>query len=387
VILRPGKDARLAGGHLWIYAGEIARIEGAVADGGIVDVRTAEGRWVGRGFLNRQSTLTVRLLTRHPEEIDDTFLRRRLEQAVTYRRRVVGDATAYRVVFGEGDALPGLIVDRYGAILVVQTLALGMDVRKTTLVDQLIALHRPTAIFERNDPAVRRLEGLPVQTGWLYGVTDSRCEIREGPTRLLVDVARGQKTGFFLDQRENRAAVAAYLQGAEVLDAFCYTGGFAVHAALAGARQIHGIDSSEEAIALARENVALNGLADQCTFAVANVFDALRELVAEGRRFDAVILDPPAFARTKDALPRAIGGYKEINLRALKLVRPGGLLVSCSCSYHMGAPLLQQIVASAAVDAHRTVRLIERRGQGRDHPVHPAIPETDYLTCLILEVL
>lgn len=386
VILKPGKDARLGSGHLWVYEGEIARIEGSVPDGGIVDVRTARGRWVGRGLLNRQSTLTVRLLTHEHEQIDEAFFRRRLEQAIAYRRRVVGDATAYRLVYGEGDLLPGLIADRYEAVLVVQTLALGMDLRKAMLVDHLAALCQPGAIFERNDSAVRRLEGLPAHAGWLYREADPLVEIREGRARLLVDVARGQKTGFFLDQRENRAAAAAYLTGADVLDAFCYTGAFAVHAALAGARRVHAIDVSQDAIALARRNASLNGLTDQITFSVGNAFDALRELVAEGQRFDAVILDPPAFARTKDALPRAVGGYKEINLRALKLLRPGGLLVSCSCSYHVHASLLQEIVASAAADAHRTVRIIERRGQARDHPVHPAMPETEYLSCFILAV-
>lgn len=387
VTLRSGKETRVVGGHLWVYAGEIARIDGAVDDGGIVDVRTAEGRWVGRGFLNRQSAITVRLLTPGREAIDEAFLRKRLEEAIAYRGRVVGDATSYRVVYGEGDQLPGLIVDRYETVLVVQTLALGMDARKAMLLEQLVDLLHPEAIFERNDPAVRRLEGLPLQTGWLHGELDPMREIREGPARLLVDIALGQKTGFFLDQRENRAAVAAYLPGAEVLDVFCYTGGFSVHAALAGASRIHAIDSSAEAIALAQRTAALNDIAGQVTFGTANAFEALRDLVAEGRRFEAVILDPPAFARTKDALPRAIGGYKEINLRALKLLRPGGLLISCSCSYHMNAALLQEVVASAAVDAHRRVRLIERRGQARDHPIHPAMAETEYLTCLILEVL
>ncbi len=384
--LKPGKEDRLANGHLWVYEGEITRIDGSVDDGGIVDVRTAHGRWVGRGFLNRRSTLTVRLLTYEHEQIDEAFFQRRLEAAIAYRRRVVEDATAYRLVYGEGDLLPGLIIDRYADVLVVQTLTFGMELRKALLVNLLTGLLRPVAIYERNDPAVRRLEGLPARAGWLHQEADPLIEIHEGPARLLVDVARGQKTGFFLDQRENRAAVATYLDGAEVLDAFCYTGAFAVHAATAGARRVHAVDSSEEAIDFARRNAALNGLTDRTTFVVGNVFDVLRELVTRRQQFDAVILDPPAFARTKDALPRAIGGYKEINLRALKLLHPGGLLVSCSCSYHMNVGLLQEVVASAAADAHRRVRIIERRGQARDHPVHPAMPETAYLTCLIAEV-
>ncbi len=386
VTLKPGKDVRLASGHLWVYEGEIAYLDGGVTDGEIVDVRTARGRWLGRGFLNRQSTLTVRLLTRQHEEIDDAFLRRRLEQAVAYRRRVVTEATAYRLVYGEGDLLPGLIVDRYGEVLVIQTLVLGMELRKTILIDQLSELLHPAGIFERNDAAVRRLEGLPARSGWLRGAVDLLHEIREGPGRFLVDIVRGQKTGFFLDQRENRAAVSAYVRGADVLDVFCYTGAFAIDAALAGAQRVAAIDASEDAIVLARQNAELNGVSDRCTFSIGNAFDDLRRLVVEGSRFDVVILDPPAFARAKDALPRAIGGYKEINLRALKLIRPGGLLVSCSCSYHINESLLREVVASAAVDAHRTVRLIESRGQARDHPMHPAMPETRYLTCLTLEV-
>ncbi len=386
VILKPGKDARLASGHLWVYEGEVARLNGTVPDGGIVDIRAAHGRWLGQGFLNRQSTLAVRLLTTQREDIDDALFRRRLERAIAYRARVVADTTAYRVVYAEGDLLPGLIVDRYGEVLVVQTLALGMDLRKVVLVDQLTELLQPVAIFERNDPAVRRLEGMPARTGWLRGETEPIREIREGTARFHLDIARGQKTGFFLDQRENRAAVCAYARGAEVLDAFCYTGGFAIETALAGARRVTAIDASEDAVALARRNAELNGVSDRCLFSVGNVFDELRRFAAEKSRFDLVILDPPAFARTKDALPRAIGGYKEINLRALKLLRPGGVLVTCSCSYHMTESRLREVVASAAVDAHRTLRLVEGRGQARDHPVHPAMPETRYLTCLIVEV-
>lgn len=385
VFLKPGREARLASGHLWIYAGEIARIDGHVDDGGIVDVRAFRGQWIGRGFLNRSSALAVRLLTHHPEEITTQFFHRRLQEAATYRQRLLPSASAYRLVHGEGDVLPGLIVDRYGDVLVMQTLALGMDVHKAMLVDLLTGLLQPAAIYERNDPAVRRLEGLPLVKGWLRGEAAPLVEIQEAPARFLVDVAGGQKTGFFLDQRENRLAAAALLKGAEVLDAFCYTGAFAIQAALTGAARVMAIDSSAEAIALARRNAEVNGVAERCAFSTGNVFDELRRLVGAGVRFDAVILDPPAFARTKDALERAVGGYKEINLRALKLLRPGGVLVSCSCSHHMYEALLLEVIASAAADAHRSVRLVERRGQARDHPVHPAMPETRYLTCLILE--
>lgn len=386
VYLKPGKETRPLTGYLWVFAGEIARVDGDVEGGGIVDVRAYRGKWLGRGFINRDSNLTVRLLTSRHEEVDDAFFAGRLQDALAYRRRLLDQPSACRVVYSEADLLPGLIVDRYGEVVVLQTLALGMEVRKAMLADQLTHLLQPAAIYERNDPAVRRLEGLPSRVGWLRGETNPLIEIQEGPARLLVDIAQGQKTGFYLDQRENRLAVAPLLRDAEVLDAFTYTGAFAIQAALAGARRVWGIDISDDAVALARRNAELNGVADRCMFAVANVFDELRRLSAEGAQFDAVILDPPPFARSKDALPRALGGYKEINLRALKLLRPGGLLMTCSCSHHVNEARLLEVMASAAMDARCAVRLLESRGQGRDHPVHPAMPETRYLTCLILEV-
>lgn len=387
VFLKPEREARLRSGHLWIFAGEIARIDGKAADGDVVDVRAYRGRWVGRGFLNRRSALTVRLLTHRPEAIDDEFFRRRLADAWAHRRRMLSGAlAACRVVSGEGDLLPGLIVDRYEDVLVVQTLSLGMDLRKALIVDLLTDLLAPAAVYERNDPHVRALEGLPRQTGWLRGAHDPIVEIREGPARFLVDVAGGQKTGFFLDQRENRLAVSALLKDGEVFDGCCYSGAFAIHAAVGGARHVAAVDSSADALRLAQRNAELNGVAGRIGFAAGNVFDELRHLAAAGPRFDAVILDPPAFAPSKDALPRAVGGYKEINLRALQVLRPGGILATCSCSFHMTESLLQSVVAEAAVDAKRDLRLVESRGHARDHPVHPAMPETRYLTCLILEV-
>ncbi len=351
-----------------------------------MDVRSIRGQWLGRGFINRKSTLTVRLLTTRPEEIDPAFFRKRLLDAMAYRAKVVDGTSAFRVVYGEADLLPGLIVDRYGDVVVLQTLALGMDVRKAELVELIDELMHPAAVFERNDPGVRRLEGLDARTGWLRGSSPAEVEIREGRARFLVDIARGQKTGFFLDQRENRLAIERIVNDAAVFDAFCYTGGFAVHAALAAARQVTAVDISQDAVSLARQNAERNGVAARCTFFAANVFDELRRQVGSGARYDVVILDPPAFAKTRDALPRALGGYKEINLRAMKLLRPGGFLVSCSCSYHMDETLLTEVIASAARDTRRTVRLVERRGQANDHPVHPAMPETRYLTCLVAQV-
>ncbi len=386
VFLKPGKESRAANGYVWIFAGEIARIDGHVEDGGIVDVRAYRGGWVGRGFVNRHSSLTVRLLTAGHEEIDEAFFRQRLGEALAYRQRLLGPQSAFRAVYGEADGLPSLIVDRYGDVVVVQTLALGMDVRKPMLAGLLTEVLRPAAIYERNDPPVRRLEGLPQQSGWVSGETDPVVQIDEGRARLLVDVAGGQKTGFFLDQRDNRLTAAALCEGAAVLDAFCYTGAFAVQAALAGAAQVTGIEISEEAVALAKRNADLNGVGGRCAFTVANAFDELRRLQSVHAQFDVVILDPPPFARGREAIERALAGYKEINLRAMKLLRPGGILITCSCSHHVGETLLLEVVSSAAADAHRAVRLVESRGQSRDHPVHPAMPETRYLTCLIVEV-
>lgn len=385
VILKPGKEERLAGGHLWIYAGEIRSVDGSAEGGDIVDVRAADRSFLGRGYINPRSTIAVRLLTRRREVIDERFFRGRLEAALALRRRVVTRTTASRLVYSEGDGLPGLIVDCYGDLLVMQVLTLGMARQEGLIVRLLQDLVQPTAIYARNDAPVRRLEGLPLEAGFLAGEGPLLREIEEAGLRFRVDVAGGQKTGFFLDQRENRTAVEGYA-GGEVLDAFCYTGGFAMHAARAGGSVV-GLEVSAEALAAAEVHGRLNGLTDRCVFQEVNAFDALRALAREGPRFDMVILDPPAFAKSKAALPKAAAGYKEINLRALKVLRPGGILVSCSCSAHVSEDVLLAIVAEAAADARRQVRLLEARTQARDHPMHPGMPETRYLKCLILETM
>jgi len=386
VFLRRGKEKRLATGHLWIYEGEIEQVQGELGEGEVVDVRTAAGRFLGRGTYTSRSKIAVRLLTHRQEEIDEEFFRKRLTEAIAYRNQLRIDATGYRLVYSEGDLLPGLIVDCYGDALVIQTTTVGMESRKPLIVQLLAELLNPRYIYERNDMNVRKLEGLPVVKGFLWGEGETLMEIQESGVRFLVDIEGGQKTGFFLDQRENRRAVAEYVQGGDVLDAFCYTGGFAIHAARAGARSVLGIENSEAAVAMARQNAELNGVHDRCTFIVGNTFDHLRRLSEEGRQFDAVILDPPAFVKTKSALAGGLAGYKEINLRALKLLRPGGILVSCSCSFHVDEALLLAVVADAARDARRTLRLVESRGQARDHPVLPSMPETRYLKCLIFRV-
>jgi len=382
-VLHPGRDARVRAGHLWVYRGEIARIDGSPADGDAVEVVAAGGRPLGVGLLNTRSVITVRLLAQAGEDLDERFFRARLERAVALRARVAGGTTACRLVFGEGDLLPGVIVDRYGDVLVVQTLTLGMDRRKEMLVRLLCDLLAPRGVFARNDPAVRRLEGLPREAGWLAGGGPEEVEIEEDGVRFVVDVARGQKTGFFLDQRENRSRAAELAAGSTVLDAFAYTGAWGLHAARRGAASVVAIEISDDACALAGRNAALNAVADRYRVLSGNAFDELRRLSAERARFDLVVLDPPAFVRTREALASGLAGYKEINLRALKLLAPGGWLVTCSCSYHVDEAALRDTVWQAARDARRWIRLVESRSQARDHPVHPAMPETRYLKCLV----
>ena len=392
VVLQPGREARLRAGHLWVYRGEIANVLGDPQDGDAVAVHEAGGRHLGTGFINSRSLITVRLLTTADRDLDEGFFRERLEHAAAFRRDVVADTTAYRLVFGESDLLPGLVVDRYAGTLVVQTLTAGMDRRKEMLARLLLDITGAATVYARNDPAVRRLEGLPRESGWLAGASSAEAPgggqvdvtIEEAGATFIVDVAGGQKTGFFLDQRENRVYAAGLVRG-EVLDVFAYTGAWAVHAARRGA-DVTAVEISEPAAAAIARHAALNGVEDRCRVVTANAFDELRRLDRERARFDAVILDPPAFVKTRGALEHGLAGYKEINLRALKILRPGGWLVTCSCSYHVGEAVLEAVVQDAAQDAGRWVRLVERRAQSRDHPVSLGVPETRYLKCLILEV-
>lgn len=386
VVLHPGRDERIRAGHLWVYRNEIARIEGTPEDGDAVTLRSGAGRILGSGLLNTRSLITVRLCASDDRDLGEAFFRSRLESALALRARIAAGATASRLVFGEGDLLPGLIVDRYGDVLVLQALTLGMDRRTPMLVEILRALLAPRGIFARNDPAVRRLEGLPRESGWLWGGGPTDVDIEEDGARFVVDIARGQKTGFFLDQRENRSHVAPLAAGMHVLDCFAYTGAWGIHAARRAAASVTGVEISADAATRADRHAALNGVGDRCRWVCANVFDELRRLVSAGARFDLVVLDPPAFVKTRAALEAGLAGYKEINLRALKALRPGGWLVTCSCSYHVDEARLRETVLEAARDAGRGIRIVESRSQARDHPVHPAMPETRYLKCLILWV-
>lgn len=386
VIIRKGAQHRIEGGHPWVYQTELDTIEGEFQPGDIVDVYNFRRRFIGRGYINPRSQIIVRILTREQEPIDREFFRRRLEKAWQYRQRFLAEPDYCRLVFGEADFLPALIVDKFGPYLVIQTLALGIDVHKDLIVSLLDEMFSPAGIYERNDVPVRELEGMEQQKGYIKGHFPTLIQVRENDIPFYADIEGGQKTGFFYDQRENRTTLRPFVKGAEVLDCFCHTGSFSIHAALYGAKSVTGVDISAEAVALARKNAVLNGVEDRCTFQEANAFDILRTLSDAKKTYDVVILDPPAFTKSRSNIEGAARGYKEINLRGLKLVRPGGYLVTCSCSYHMDEELFLAIVLDAARDARRTIRQIERRTQGKDHPILPAAPETHYLKYLVLEV-
>lgn len=387
VVLASGRERRIAAGHLWVYAGEINEVQGEPAPGDLVDLFTSSGRFCGRGFINPHSKILVRLLTRREEPINERFWAKRLEAAVALRRRVVSDATACRLVYGEGDLLPGLIVDRYADLLVMQTPSFGMDRRKGALAELLGRQTGSKTVYLRNDAQSRTLEGLPLEKGFLCGGGPTRVEIQEGPARFSVNVERGQKTGWFCDQRENRLAAASLAGGAEVLEVFCHTGAFGIQAALYGAKSVLGLDSSGDAIKAASAHAELNGVGAICEYREADAFEALRTFERRAQRYDLIILDPPAFAKNKQAVPQALAGYREINRLALQLIRPGGFLVTCSCSYHVSEPALWQVILDAAREPRRPLRLIEVRSQARDHPVLAAMPETRYLKCFLLQVV
>lgn len=385
VRLARGRQVRLLSGHPWVYKTEVDQINGSFNPGDIVDVVDHRGRFLARGYINPKSMIIVRALSWHEETIDRAFWERRLRAAWEYRQRILPDTSSCRVVFGEADGLPGLIVDKFEDILVLQTLALGIDIHKETIVAILQELLSPRGIYERNDVPVRELEGMRQQKGFIGPEFDPRLIITENGLKLHVDVADGQKTGHFLDQRENRASVAPLSKGARVLDVFCNTGGFALNAAAAGASEVTAVDAQENMVEGLRANAQLNGLTVHTL--LGNAFDVLRSLEAERQRYDVIVLDPPAFAKNKAALEGAARGYKEINLRALKMLKDGGFLVTCSCSQHMTPDLFRSVVADAALDAHRRLRLVQERAQALDHPILVGYEESHYLKCLIYQVI
>lgn len=384
-ILCPGKEKRVFSGHPWVFRSDIARVEGDFTPGDIVNVMSARGRFLAKAYYNPASQIALRIMSLKDEPIDRAFIFRRVKQAVDYRR-TFADLRSCRMIYAESDRLPALIVDSFGDVLVLQCLALGMERFKQDVVDALVEELHPAGIWERNDVPVRRLEGLEQTTGLLYGTVPDRVEMVENGVHFFVDVKEGQKTGFFLDQKENRAAIAPFVKGKTVLDCFTHTGSFALHAGYYGASEVTGVDISEYACRFAEENARLNHLEDRVHFVEANAFDLLASQSREGKQYDVVILDPPAFTKTRSAIESATRGYKEINLRAMKMVRNGGYLITCSCSQHILPDAFLQIVRDAAHDARVQLRQVEYRTQGRDHPILPASPETQYLKCGIFQV-
>lgn len=385
VCLRRGEEKDIRGGGFWIFDNEIDWYDDICPDGGIVDVVDSRMKFVARGYFNSQSKIVVRVLTRDKDEvIDDGFFRRRIEAAWQFRQ-ALGFSDSCRVVFGESDGLPGLTVDKFGDCLSFQIVSLGIEQWKDTVIAVLADLFHPRGIYERDDVPVREKEGLPLRTGCVYGDVPPLVTIREHDASMLVDIPHGQKTGHFLDQQENRGRIQPYCAGKTVLDLCSHTGGFAIHAALYGASAVEAVDVSEEALDMLRQNAALNGVTVETT--CGNVFDVVKDYCEQGRRYGLVICDPPAFAKSRRALDAAYRGYKELNLRSMKLTEPGGILVTCSCSQYMTPELFLQMLKEAAMDCGRPVRLLETLIQSRDHPACLNAEQALYLKGYILQVL
>lgn len=380
-ISQRGAD-RIRSGHLWVYRTDVRSAEAESGD--TVRVTDERDNYVGRAFFSSRSQITLRFLTREDVPVDTDFFRSRIRAAAEYRRQVVADTDAYRLVYGESDLLPSIIVDRYAQWLVIQTLSQGAERRKDEIVSLLVDMLAPRGILERNDPRVRDLEGLERRNSVLYGQVPEKVIAAQNGIRFVHDLRTDQKTGSFLDQRENHLAAATYACG-EVLDCFTYHGGFAL--TIAGkAAHVEATDLSGSAVTVARENQQLNNITN-VSFTEANSFDVLKAYDTSRRIFDMVILDPPAFAKNRDSVAAAVRGYKEINLRALKILKAGGVLITSSCSYHIPEALFLQLLAEAARDAHRYIQVIERRTQARDHPILLTMPETHYLKCFIVSAL
>lgn len=385
VYLRKKIAPRIANGHPWIYGNEVERIEGEVAGGDIVNVYYGDGKPCGRGYINPKSQILVRLLTRKGETINEQFFHNRILQAWEYRKKI-GYTENCRLVFGEADGLPALIIDKFNDYFVIQTLSLGIDTWKAAIVSALEAIFSPKGIYERNDVPVRELEGLPQQKGFLSAPFDTNILINENGLRFWVDIENGQKTGYFLDQQDNRRAIQHIVKDAEVLGVFTYTGTFEIHAAHYGARSVLGLDISETAVAQANKNAALNQLDTICRFEAVNAFDVLKQWGKEGKQYDVVMLDPPAFTKSRENIQKALTGYKEINLRGMKLVRNGGFLVTSSCTNLVSPEQFLQIIDQAAKDARKRIRQVTFQAQASDHPIIWGMENTNYLKFLIVEV-
>lgn len=390
IFLNRNISRRIENGHPWIYANEVNRgkaLDAAAAPGEIVDVYSFDKRFVGRGYINPQSQIMVRLLTRDKDEqINEEFFYKRLLKAWVYRQQI-GYTENCRLIFGEGDELPQLVIDKFNDYFVIQTLALGMDLWKPAIVKALGKIFSPKGIYERNDVPVRELEGLEQQKGFLSEPFDTNIIVTENGIRFHVDIANGQKTGYFLDQQDNRRAISHIVKGADVLGAFCYTGSFEISAAYYGAKSVLGLDISQQAIEMCNKNAQLNGLENICRFECVNAFDVLKTWAKEGKQWDVVMLDPPSFTKSRATIDKAVAGYKEINLRGMKLVKPGGFLVTSSCTNLVQPELFLNTIEQAAHDAKRRIRQVVFNSQSADHPIIRGQENTHYLKFLIVQVL
>jgi 23S rRNA (cytosine1962-C5)-methyltransferase len=392
ILLKAGSADRVVAGHPWIYAGSVLRLTAPAADGALVQVKDHRQRLLGIGFYNSKSKIQVRMLAPERVEVNTAFFVERIREALAVRQRHMGGASSFRVVNAESDFLSGLIVDKYADNLVVQISSLGMDQRKAMIVEALQAIFSPCAIVERSEASFRKFEGMPESNGPLSGTLAGPVEIEMNGLKFEVDLMGGHKTGLYLDQQQNYQKVAGLVRGGLVLDCFSFLGGFALHCAKAGAAKVHALDQSEEAVAAATRHAKANGLDATCTFETANVFDWLKAQTAVRPhekvvpKFDFIILDPPSFTRTRSAVDDALRGYKEIHLRALKLLKTGGTLATFCCSHHVDTTLFETVILDAAFDARRTVRRVASYSQSPDHPILPAIPETEYLKGFAYEV-
>lgn len=385
--LKKGEEKRIQSGHLWIFNNEIEKVSDLGENGEIVEVFDHKENFVARGYYNKHSLISVRILTSDPhQEIDKDFLKEKITKAYQYRKNIYPQLSSYRVVYSEGDLLPGLIVDKYENFLSVQILTLGMERLKPFILEVLEELFQPDGIVLKNDSAFRELEGLKKEVKMVKGNFDALLIIEEYGLKFYVDLVKGQKTGFFFDQKENRNLTATLSKNRKVLDCFCYSGGFALAATKGGAKEVLGVDESETAIKLAQENAQLNNFSN-ITFQKQEVFNFLRKLNSAREKFDLIILDPPAFVKSKEKLKEGIKGYKEINLQALKLLNSGGILISCSCSYQLSKEDFLNMIKSAAADSGKIVRLVKEITQAADHPILLSMPETHYLKGVILEVI
>lgn len=386
IYLKRGEEKRILAGHSWVYANEVAKIEGKDKNGALAEVCSFDGRYIGKGYINHLSKILVRVFIRGDETDDEEFYKKRIAEAAQLREVLFGaESDCYRLVFAEADGLPALIADRYGDYIVLELLSLGIDQRKEKIVNAFVSLFSPKGIYQRGDAPVRQKEGLPLENKTLYGEIPDKIFVTENGLKMSVDVKNGQKTGYFLDQKENRFAVRRYCRDAKVLDCFCNSGGFSLNAATV-AKEVTALDISQFALDNVAENAKLNGFSNIRTVC-ADAFEQLRKFRADGELFDTVILDPPAFCKSAAEVQDAYRGYKDVNITAMKLVRRGGFLITCSCSHYMTAPLFEKMLRESAREAGKSVKILETRVQAPDHPALLAAEETSYLKAFFLQVL